>query len=93
MSAIKWQFFHNTYFGTTVDIKFVNDRTKRKDRYYKVAFRIEPTLSGSYRVDMKTIGPWEAIDGGKAPTSLRDAKALVERWVAEATEKRTLTPF
>lgn len=63
-----------------------------KVRKVSVALRIDARDKGALRVDMHTLGPWEAIDGGVPQRTLISAKVLAERWVSAANAQKTLHP-
>lgn len=57
----------------------------------RLCFRIDER-QGAVRVDMMTLGPWEAIDGGVPCTSVEQGKAFAEAYYRAACEQRTVSP-
>lgn len=63
-------------------------------RRHAVLFRIDGrnVATEGYRVDRGGIMGWEAVDGGKGPATLKEARALAARYLAAIVAECTLTP-
>lgn len=59
-----------------------------------ISFRLDGRTGRFYRVDRRTVGPWESIDGGwrKAPRTMRDAVKFAENYLRQAETQGTLFP-
>ncbi len=88
IKAIKWKDM-----GGNIYVAILNITTKSNKKHL-VGLRIDGRGNKNFRVDMKTLGPWEAIDGGdsKAPKTLQAAKTFAVQWVNAVVDQGDLHP-
>lgn len=87
--SLKWEDKGKGIFVARAKIE-LDDSMHRERRSQSIMFRIDGR-NGEFRVDMLEISIWTAIDSGKGFSDMKKAKAFVEKWVAAANEKGTLS--
>jgi len=82
---IKWQKASEHVMTAIVDMPCKDQKLRT------IALRIDRRTQ-PYRVDMRDLGPWEAIDRGDGVHSISEAEALAASFVRAAIAQSTYRP-
>lgn len=86
---MKWT-DHDKHISTSIaGVRFNDDRNHLQNK--KALFRVDGR-DGTYRVDMKMMGPPEAVDDGRGFSSKALGKRYAASYVAAINKQLTLTP-